>query len=167
VDRGLSGILNGAPLVLIGIAEELAVYRSVSDYPRVLEVKPTSPEHLAWADLAERSMQAVMENRQKEATHVLGEFRETTRRDHVTSGVRQVLEAACQGRVHRLLLEKGAHEMGLLGPLFPVDDSGLEGEQDLINAAAVETIRARGEVDVLDPGAIGDAGPIAAILRYS
>ncbi len=167
VNHGLSTTLNGAPLVLVGIAEELAVYRAVSDYPRVLEAKPTSPEHLSWNDLAERSLQAVMENRRREATEVLGEFHRTTRRDHVTSGVRRVLDAALQGRVHRLLIEQDAHEMGLLGPLFPVNESRLEGEQDLINAAAVETIRARGEVDVLDPGTLGEAGPIAAILRYS
>jgi hypothetical protein len=63
-------------------------------------------------------------------------------------------------------LEKDAEHEGLLGPSFPVDSARLEGEQDLINAAAVETIRGRGEVYVLDRGELGGC-PIAALLRYS
>ena len=166
VDRELTGFLKGAPLVLVGIAQELAAYRSVSEYPRVLSAKPTSPSHLTWAELGERVQEAVLEAQRRAAERVLGEFRETARRDHVTSGIREVLEAAREGRVHKLLLEKDAEHEGLLGPSFPVDSARLEGEQDLINAAAVETIRGRGEVYVLDRGELGGC-PIAALLRYS
>ena len=167
VDRELTGFLKGAPLVLVGIAQELAAYRSVSKYPRVLSTKPTSPSHLTWAELGERVQEAVLEARRGEAESVLGELRETARRDHVTSGIREVLEAAREGRVHKLLLENNAEHEGLLGPSFPMDSARLEGEQDLINAAAVETIRGHGEVYMLDQGEIGGSGSIAAVLRYS
>jgi Bacterial archaeo-eukaryotic release factor family 3 len=167
VDRELTGFLKGAPLVLVGIAQELAAYRSVSEYPRVLSAKPTSPSHLTWAELGERVQEAVLEAQRRAAERVLGEFRETARRDHVTSGIREVLEAAREGRVHKLLLEKDAEHEGLLGPSFPVDSAHLEGEQDLINAAAVETICGHGEVYMLDQGKIGGSSPIAAVLRYS
>jgi hypothetical protein len=166
VDRELTGFLKGAPLVLVGIAQELAAYRSVSEYPRVLSAKPTSPSHLTWAELGERGQEAVLEARRGEAESVLGELRETARRDHVTSGIREVLEAAREGRVHKLLVEKNAEHEGLLGPSFPMDSAHIEGEQDLINAAAVETIRERGQVYMLDRGELGGC-PIAALLRYS
>ena len=57
----------------------------------------------------------------------------------------------------------------LPGPSFRVDSAGVEGEQDLINAAAVETIRGRGEVYILDPKKLAQdrPSPIAAVLRYS
>jgi hypothetical protein len=167
VDRELSGFLGGAPLVLVAIAQELAAYHSVSEYPHVLAAKPTSPEHLTWAELGERAQEAVMAARRGEAGRVLGEFRETARRDRVTSGIHEVLEAAHEGRVHKLLLEKDAEHEGLLGPLFPMDSARLEGGQDLINTVAVETIRRRGEVYMLDPGELGVSSPIAAFLRYS
>jgi Bacterial archaeo-eukaryotic release factor family 3 len=167
VDRELTGFLKGAPLVLVGIAQELAAYRSVSEYPRVLSAKPTSPEHLPWTELGERSWEAVLEAQRREAERVLGEFRETARRDHVTSGIREVLEAAREGRVHKLLLENTVEYEGLLGPSFPADSARVEGEQDLINAAAVETIRGHGEVYMLDQGEIGGSSPVAAVLRYS
>jgi hypothetical protein len=162
VDRELTGFLKDVPLVLVGITQELAAYRSVSKYPHLLAARPTSPEHLTWDELKERSQEAVLEAQRREAERVLGEFRETARRDHVTSGIREVLEAAREGRVHKLLLEKDTEHEGL----FPVDSARLEGEQDLINAAAVETIRGHGEVYMLDRGELGDC-PIAALLRYT
>ena len=94
-------------------------------------------------------------------------MKDTSRRDRVVSGVRKVLEAAREARVHKLLLEKDAAQAGLLGPSFSIESAGVEGEQDLINAAAVETIRGRGEVYMLNPGALGNASPIAALLRYA
>jgi hypothetical protein len=167
VDRELTGFLKGNPLVLVGITQELAAYRSVSKYPRLLAARPTSPEHLTWDELKERGQEAVLDAQRGEAERVLGELRETARRDHVTSGIRDVLEAAREGRVHKLLLENDAEHEGLLGPSFPMDSARIEGEQDLINAAVVETIRGHGEVYVLDQGELGGSSPIAAVLRYS
>ncbi len=166
VDRELTGSLDGAPLVLVGVEQELAAYRSVSLYSRVLVAKPTSPEHLTWDELRERGQATILETQQGEAERVLGELRETAHRDRVITGIREVLEAAREGRVHKLLLESAAEHEGLLGPFFPMDSEHIEGEQDLINAAAVETIRRRGEVYTLDRGQ-SHGYPIAALLRYS
>ncbi len=166
VDRELTGLLEGAPLVLVGVAEELAAYRLVSEYPHVLAAKPTSPGHLTWAELRDLGQEAVLETLRREAKKALAEFREMARRDHAASGVREVLEAAREGRIHKLLLEKNAEQEGLLGPSFPMDSGHVEGEQDLINAAAVETIRGRGEVHLVEEGELDALGRVAAILRY-
>jgi hypothetical protein len=72
-----------------------------------------------------------------------------------------------EGRIHKLLVEKGVEHQGLLGPSFPVDSAVIEGEQDLINAAVVETIRGHGEVYMLNQGGPGGLWPIAAVLQYS
>lgn len=167
VDRELTGFLKGASLVLVGITQELAAYRSVSKYPHLLAARPTSPEHLTWEELKERGQEAILEAQRREAERVLGEFRENARRDHVTSGVREVLEAAREGRVHKLLLENNAEHNAQLGPSFPLDSAHIEGQQDLINAAVAETIRGHGEVYMLDQGELGGSSPIAAVLRYS
>jgi Bacterial archaeo-eukaryotic release factor family 3 len=167
VDRELNGLFEGAPVVLVGVAQEMDVYRSVSKYPHILAAKPTSPEYLTWAELGERGQEAVLEAQRGEAEKVLSELRESNRRDHVISGIREVLEAAHEGRVHKLLLEKNAQQDGSLGPSFPMDPTRLEGEQDLINAAAVETIRGHGEVYLFDRNKLDRFSPIAAVLRYS
>jgi len=167
VDRKLTGLLMGAPLVLVGVAQELTAYRSVAKYPRVLAAKPTSPEHLSWTELGELARESVLEARRGEAESARGEFLEEARRDRLAAGVHTVLEAAQEGRVHKLLVEQGATDNGLMSPVFAVDSTRLEGEQDRINAAAVETIRNRGEVYMLDPGKLERFSPIAAILRFS
>lgn len=167
VDRELAGFLKGAPLVLVGVTQELAAYRSVSKYPRILTATPTSPEHLTWDELKDRAQEAVLGAQRAEAEEVLREFREKVRRDRVASGVREVLNAAREGRVHRLLCENNAAHEGLLGPSFPVDSAHVEGEQDLINAAVVEAIRGHGEVYMLASEELASSSPIAAILRYS
>jgi Bacterial archaeo-eukaryotic release factor family 3 len=167
VDGELAGSLNGAPLVLAGVAEEIAAYSSVSAYPRILEAKPGSPAHLSWAELGERAKEAVMMARRKQAETVLAQFRETARRDRVLSDIREILAAAHEGRVYRLLLEKEAEYHGLLGPVFPFEEARLEGEQDLLNTAAVQTTRGRGDVDMFDPQELGGSSPISAVLRYA
>jgi hypothetical protein len=166
VDRQLGHALKGAPLVLVAVAEELAAYRSVSNYPRLLAAQPTSPDHLSWAELGESAKKTILEAKQTEADLAFGQFQETVRRDHAISGVRAVLEAAREGRVHRLFLKSDAAQLGLLGPSFAMEPSLVEGEQDLINAAAVETIRRGGEVYILNGDKLSDS-PLAAVLRYA
>ena len=70
VDRELAAFLNGAPLVLVGVAQELAAYRAVSEYPHVLAAKPTSPEHLTWVELMDRGQETVLEEQRVEAEKV-------------------------------------------------------------------------------------------------
>lgn len=166
VDRTLTHFLKNAPLVLVGIAQELAAYRSVARYPHLLFAKRISPAHLSAAELGQYGEEAVLENKRADAEKVLADIRQSHHRDHVATGIREVLQAAHEGRVHKLLLERNAKHDGLLGPSFPVDSSRIEGEQDLINATAVETIRGHGEVYVLEPGQLGSC-PVAALLRYS
>ena len=146
-------MLHNAPLVIIGVEYELGAYRKAAEYARVFQAGHTNPDHLTWAEMGVRAQEALAATRQEEAGQALKEFRETLRRDRVVSDVRKVLEAASDGRVHRLLLAKDAEYES--------------GEGDLLNAAAAETIRGGGEVYVLDPLQLAGDGPVAAILRYS
>ena len=67
VDREFAGSLKNAPLVLVGTAEELAIYRSVSGYPRILSAEPTSTEHLSWVELGRRAQETILNARRQEA----------------------------------------------------------------------------------------------------
>jgi hypothetical protein len=166
-DRELARFLNGETLAVIGVAEDLAAYRQASDNPRVLEAGHTGVDHLTWAEIGGIVFRALRDAQRVQADKVLGDVREATRRDHITSGVREVLEAARGGRVNQLILAREAEFQDLLGPLYPIAEAQIEGPQDLLNAAAVEAIRAGGEVYVVDAEQLAGFGPIAAILRYS
>jgi hypothetical protein len=96
-DRELARVLGGATLALMGVADDLAAHRQASEYPRVPEA-PTP----AWSSSLGRNSVTLLSVRfgtraRSEAEKALGEVREAGRRDHVTSCVREVLEAAHQG----------------------------------------------------------------------
>jgi hypothetical protein len=77
----------------------------------------------------------------------------------------EILEAGREGRIHKLLVEKGVEHRDLLGPSFPADSAVIEREQDLINAAVVETIR--GEVYMLNQGGLGGCLVCSTALQIS
>ncbi len=77
----------------------------------------------------------------------------------------EILEAGREGRIHKLLVEKGVEHRDLLGPSFPADSAVIEREQDLINAAVVETIR--GEVYMLNQDGLGGCLVCSTALQIS
>jgi hypothetical protein len=79
----------------------------------------------------------------------------------------EILEAGREGRIHKLLVEKGVEHRDLLGPSFPADSAVIEREQDLINAAVVETIRGDGEVYMLNQDGLGGCLVCSTALQIS
>jgi hypothetical protein len=59
-----------------------------------------------------------------------------------------------------------AEDAEVLGPPWPTVKPTFAGEEDLVNAAAVLTIRAGGSVFAIPADRMGLFGPVAAILRY-
>lgn len=163
VDRGLQPVIREAPLFLMGIGEEIAAYRKAAQHSNLLATEWEGNADLCAAgEIAERERAAVLEQYRRRGESALAEFREMTDHLRTRSGVAGVAAAATQGRIHKLLLaedvaipaEHASHRLELL-----------KGE-DVLNAVAVETIRKGGQVFALSAKTMGDAAPLAAILRY-
>jgi hypothetical protein len=75
----------------------------------------------------------------------------------------RILKAAAQGRMRCLFVAQGAR-----APSSPAqaDADGLYPGEDLLNAAAVETLRTGGEVFAIPGDRLPREVPIAAVLRY-
>ncbi len=166
VDTELSHLRHGAPLVVVGIERELAAYRQAASSASVLFARHTSPEHLSWSELNAASQAALLEDWNLQGEQAAAEFANYSDGARVLTGLREVLAAAKEGRIHQLLLERTARQEGLLGPLFPLGDDLLEGDHDLVNAAVVSALRTRAQVHVVDDGRLGPER-IGAILRYA
>jgi len=162
IDRFVCPIVKGAPLVLVGIAQEMALYRSVSNYDCLLCAETTSPEQLTWSELERLGESTILAAQREDALRLLAEFREVRDRSRVTYNAGEVLDAALEGRVHQLFLERSS----LNSRLNTGRPGGIDTQEDVINVAAVRTVRARGKVIVFDPGEVGGSG-IAASLRYA
>ena len=70
VDRHLTASLKGCPLVVAGVAAELAAYRAISENPNLVVAAPASPEHLSWNELTEPCVEALLESQRSEAERV-------------------------------------------------------------------------------------------------
>jgi Bacterial archaeo-eukaryotic release factor family 3 len=165
VDNGLHGTLHDAPLVLLGVTEEVAAYRRAAKHMNFLASgSPGNTEILSLEQIAGYARQAALRHYQVQGEQALREFRELPAREHTSVIIRGILRAAVQGRVHQLLVAEGAQ---FTAPMEPhLDTAHLSEDEDLINAAVVETIHRGGQVFALPKHLMAETGPMAAIFRY-
>jgi hypothetical protein len=160
VDHGLKPLLAGKPLLLMGVHEEIHAYERAAKYSHLLGSGiDGSPEVLSVAQVAVLAGEAAKADYQRHADAVLAEFREMKERVRTLKDPLAILRAAAQGRVHRLCVRKDTQSF------VSAAEAGVP-KQDLVNAAAVETLRTGGEVFELGQDRMAEAEPLAAILRY-
>jgi hypothetical protein len=169
VDRGVNELLrwNQAPLLLAGVGEDVAIYRSINTYSNLSEQtiygspggSMTSTQvlhdahHFALLDVQRRAALAIAEAKQRLAP---GRFS-----DHLGT----ILQAAAEGRVSDLYLDENAERTGDFdGKYF----GGLTNwhAEDLLNVAAVETLLRGGTVCSLPSDLTIDGAVAAASFRY-
>ena len=154
VDRGLKPVLEGKPLLLMGVHEELAAYRRAAKHAHILTADcEGNIDFLTLPDIADRAAKACRAHQELLAERVLAEYQEMPDRGRTLADVPAVVRAAGEGRVHRLCVRTGTQVPGPNG-------------EDLVNTAVVETLRAGGEVFMLPEKKMPPALPLAAILRY-
>lgn len=165
VAQGLKDTLNGVPLLLAGVHEEVAAYRRASKYPHLLETEiPGNIEFLPPEDIAKAAAGAAREHYRKAGLNVLAALREMPDRNRTLIGdPHRVLRAAAAGRVHQLCVREMT---GIHGAMEPELDTVHLASEDLLNAAVVETLRHGGEVFALTPDQMAASNPVAAILRF-
>lgn len=170
VDSFLAG--QGVPLVLVGLAEQLTAYRSVSSYPHILDDDVrTNPDGLSPEELHERAwpvMAAQLERQRAEVTDRLGELGGTGR---TATNLADVAQAASEGRVDTLVFaaepwrwETNGDESSVirLGAEDAPDD---QRDRELLDTAITETLAQGGRVQALRESE-GVTEPVAAILRF-
>ena len=86
-----------------------------------------------------------------------------------STGIERVVRAAYQGRIDALLLTEDEAVWGRYDEATDEVATGArlaETGEDLLDAAAVQTLRHGGRVHVLPTGETPEGWPVAAILRY-
>lgn len=170
IDRGLSPLfeMERAPLVLAGVPYETEIYRKISAYENIVPgAVAGSPGSLAQQEIALRAHRLLETLTEAQHQKMLATFVNQAGSGRVLTNATKVLRAASEGRVNELLVARGAKVMGnfdeAMGRQPGARHSGVE---DLLNAAAVETIRLAGRVWMLPSDTMPGRSPIAALLRY-
>lgn len=149
VDKGLHKILRGRPLLLSGAEYETAMYRRAATYSRIAAGDLAGDLRLFPLEKIQRlSAQYARRIARERAEAALQEFYE--RPERVASDLAAIAAAAGGGRVAKLILAEDA----------------ASSTDDLVNTAAVRTIRNGGEVLLLPADQMADRGPAVALLRY-
>jgi hypothetical protein len=173
LDRGVNELLrnNGdsAPLVLAGVEKELAQYRTVNSYPRLVEGDVHgAPNSLKSGEMHARAIEALRQDYERKVDVVLAEY------NHKVGGgasnkLKDVVTAAHDGRVLSLLVSDSLEQTGAFDELThsvrgrAADPSD---EEDLVNDAAVQTILHAGQVYSVSNKKMPNGTPVAAVFRY-
>lgn len=85
------------------------------------------------------------------------------------SDIRAIVPASHEGRIDTLFVARGIRRWGtpsIDGKEIVLADGPEAGMEDLLDLAAVQILVHGGTVHILDPTALGEQGPVAAVSRY-
>ena len=163
VDARLAPILGKAPLLLGGVAEEIAAYRRAAKYhPLLPEEISGSMERMTTSEIAVLAHAAALAQYFAESAKALAACHAIKDPLKKLNDPLTIVRPASAGRVHRLCVREGAVFAGQMSGEL---DLAKRDSEDLINAAAAETLRTGGEVFVVRANQMPDELAIAA-LRY-
>lgn len=172
VDRGLDERLDGTdrPLMLAAVASTAAMFRDVSDYPKIVEaVVEGSPERLRPDELHDRAWPLIEKILAERLTTVIDRFHDLTGSGRSATDVAELVVAAGQGRVDSLLIGEDAPEVwgdyDEANAKVEISSQRSPMDHDLIDLAASLTLRHGGGVHLVDRS-IADDIVVAAVLRY-
>lgn len=171
VEVAVRGLLAGraSPLVLAGAEPLPSIYREVSGYPHVAApVILGNPEHLSDEELRDRAwqlLQPAFSEVRRRAAERFGELAGTGR---ASNDVAEIVPAARHGRVEALFLACDKDVWGRLDATEKVlvHPAPEEGDEELLDAAALFSLRHGGMVYGLDRGEVPGGGDLAAVFRY-
>lgn len=167
VDRGMNELLRSAesPLVLAGVEEDLAVYRSVNSYPHLAEKSIPAGEPLASSRIQRQARDAVLFDLEHRAGLRRAELTERFAPARCSTDLDAILRAAAEGRVSDLFLDENGRRIGNFEGKILGGHANWYNE-DLLNVAAVETLLSGGAVYPLPSHSMPKGVIAAAMFRY-
>jgi len=173
VDKALAPLwaASEAPLVLAGVDYLMPIYREASAYPWIMaETVGGNPDALSADALHEQALAVVRPELERNLHEAQARYRELAGKGATAAGVRTVVPAAANGRVKTLFIALDARRPGTFDRSRnqAVVTGEVEAEEeDLLDLAALETIRHDGQVYALESGAMPARDTAAAaILRF-
>lgn len=171
IDRGVNEILRGKTelLVLCAVEYEIPVYREVNRYPHLSpEEVRGAPNSLKSGEMHARAIEALQRSYSRQVDESLAEWNHRVG-GGASSRLKDVVTAAHDGRVLTLLVSDSQRKTGTFDEAthsVKGRETGGAEDEDLINAAAVQTILHAGDVFVAPHAKMPNGSLMAAIFRY-
>ncbi len=173
VDKGMMELLQNeqAPLILAGVEYLLPLYQQANSYQHLAEEGVTgNPEELSPKELHQQAWQVVQPYFEQDRQKAVDLYHELVNNSSQASGtLEEVIPAAFYGRVGTLFVALDVQHWGRFDPetaTLHLHPSQQPGDEELIDAAAVQTLLNSGKVFAVEPENVPGGGPVAAIFRY-
>jgi hypothetical protein len=166
VDKGVHQVLaeESAPLIVAAVESEIALYRRVNTYPKLLDHSlHGSPDAESSEELYKRALEIVNQVPSEALSKVLKEFQEHRGTQRLSLSVSDILKRSFEGRVAHLLLREDAEHHGAWDEAAQRLQTG---EEDLLNLTALQTLIHGGQVFSVQASEIPESADAAAILRF-
>jgi hypothetical protein len=166
VDGGANTLLHGEPLLLAGTDPEVALFRRLTSYPRILQQHVHgSTSNSSDAELHRLALDVVMRSPSEALQRALADFQSRTDGQLVSFNANEAVKAAFEGRLTDLLLAEGTELAGKWNEETHEVET-IASTEELLNAAALETVLHGGQAFVLPPEEMPAGQNVVAVLRY-
>lgn len=172
LDRGLHKYLQGkrAPLVIAGIDRLLPIYREANSYEHLLDDSITENSERSTPEQLHQQAWSIVEPLFSQAQESAVEhYRELAGTGKTSTDLQEAIPAAYYGRIDQLFVAVGVQQWGVFDAQankLDVHPDPQPGDEDLLDSAAIQTLLNGGTVYAVEPDAIPDAAPLAAVFRY-
>lgn len=159
-----------APLVLAAVDYLHPIYKEVASSPHLLEEGiEGNPDELSGEMLHEKAWQIVEPLFKKAKEEAVERYKQMAHSEQASDDLELIVPAAVQGRVDALFVAVGMQKWGsydLDTHSIEVHDKAQNGNEDLLDFAAVQTMAFGGTVYAVDPTEVPGQTPIAAVFRF-
>ncbi|RJP65897.1 MAG: hypothetical protein C4532_16855 [Candidatus Abyssobacteria bacterium SURF_17] len=172
VDRGLQGTLNtdNAPLVLACVDYLFPIYKEANTFPHLVDKEISgNPEGARAEELQEKAWKIVEPLFLKVQDEAAAEYKRLAGNARATKTIEEIIPAAYQGRIGSLFVALGSQMWGRFNPdtrETEIHEKEEQGDEELLDLAAVQTILHGGAVYAVEPDEMPDSGLAAAVFRY-
>lgn len=171
VNKGLESVFKNKkdPLILATVDYLFPIYRTANTYPFLIEdFVEGNPDNLSDQDLQKLAWPIVEKLRMDEEQRAISAFEEKAGTGFTSSNLKEVIPSASQGRVDSLFIAAEAEQWGFVADMnneVTLHDKLKPESYDLLNFAAVQTLRHGGSVYVLPRDKVPGES-MAALYRY-
>jgi hypothetical protein len=172
IDRAVNQLLKGAatPLIPVAVEHELALYRRVNSYSRIVEEGVHgAADGTETPAIVRRALDLLQSGAQGPADEALANFDKRIGAGYATLHFHEIMPAAWEGRVSHFFFQPNAAYVGTFDPVrgrVKQTSDPLDSPEDLIESAAWQTILHGGMVRILPGSAMPNGVPVCAVFRY-
>ncbi len=173
VEHAIEPPLRGAqaPLVLAAVDYLFPIYREVNSYAHLIdEGIPGNADELPAEELLAKAWPIVEPVFQGARQAAIEQYRERAGTGRTSDALTEIAPAAVHGRIESLFVAVGVQSWGRFDPesgRATLREAGrLDGDEDLLDFAAIHTFLNGGAVFAVEPEEVPGRAAVAAVLRY-